>query len=267
MKKRLLCPTLPRKGTPVYLSETEAHHATRVLRLREGDSIEAIDGKGGFVHAILRVKGGPTRLEFQDSPDSTIVNQQKDAVLPVILEMSILKGEAMEWVVEKAVELGVQKIVPLMTDYTVVQIQSKGPKAFQERWQKIADQSLKQCGRLDRLEIDLPLSLQEHLSKTAQSKEWTRLWCDEASLNQAPFLSSWLLENHKSKLGSTWRILLGPEGGWSEKERELLTQEGLNQPTFRIQLGPLILRAETAALFTTSVVGAHVRSQLKSSLN
>jgi 16S rRNA (uracil1498-N3)-methyltransferase len=190
------------------------------------------------------------------------LNHQKGAVIPIVLEMSILKGDAMEWAVEKAVELGVQKIVPVVTDYTVVQIQSKGPQAFQERWQKIADQSLKQCGRLDRLEISLPIPLSEVLTKTAQTPGWVRLWCDEASIEQAPFLSTWL-QNQPQSPGCTWRILLGPEGGWSGEERVLLQQESLHQPNFRIHLGPLILRAETAALFTTSVVAAHIRAQQK----
>src|SRR4051794_35219602 len=108
MKKRLLCPKLPKPGAPVPLAENEAHHATRVLRLREGEIVEAMDGNGNSTLATLRVRGGPTRLEFiqhTEEPSDAQVRTKTAAPLPITLEMSVLKGDAMEWVVEKAVEL------------------------------------------------------------------------------------------------------------------------------------------------------------------
>ena len=155
MKKRLLCPMLPQPGKMVLLSEGEAHHSTRVLRLVDGDRVEAIDGKGHRIIAILRLRGGPARLEYEAAVDSGNTVSQKDAP-PIVLEMSVLKGQAMEWVIEKAVELGVSSFIPVLTDHTVVQMKSKTPDLFQQRWQKIADQALKQCGRLEAMKVTLP---------------------------------------------------------------------------------------------------------------
>ena len=67
--------------------------------------------------------------------------------------MAVLKGPSMEWVIEKSVELGVKLFIPVITDHTVVQFKSKGPEVFKERWQKIADQALKQCNRLKKWKL------------------------------------------------------------------------------------------------------------------
>lgn len=252
--KRVLCPQLPKPHRPVTLSEDEANHAVRVLRLRDGDSVEAIDGQGHSAPAILRVHGGPPRLELATASESRAAHRTDaaGAVVPLILEMAVLKGDAMEWVVEKAVELGVRKLVPVLTAHTVVQIKSKGPEAFRERWQKIADQALKQCGRLERLLIETPVPLEQVIAREPSSARSPRYWCDEAAGSASPELSQKLAG--ASELEQV-RLLIGPEGGWSEEERGWLA--GAAE---KVQLGPLILRAETAALYGVSLVTASLRA-------
>lgn len=256
--KRVLAAKLPTAGHPVKLPESESDHLTRVLRLRDGDVVEALDGHGNAAAVTLRIKGGEPRIEFLEgraSAKSSNPNDQR--VPPVILEMAILKGDAMEWVIEKAVELGVRTLVPLMTAHTVVQIKNKGPEAFQARWQKIADQALKQCGRLERLEVSLPLGLEDLLVKSPSKKESPRLWFDEAGRGTLSSLDTW---NHQQKWGefSSVHLLVGPEGGWSESERELLSAG--DAQIYPLGLGPWVLRAETAALFATSLVVSRFRS-------
>ena len=270
MKKRLLCPHLPGPNRSVPLSESEAHHATRVLRMRDGEIVEAMDGKGGSSWVVLRTRNGPARLEFR--PPTALSNQPKASPtphsggLPITLEVSILKGNAMEWLIEKAVELGAGQLIPIISDFTVVQTQHKGPALFQERWQKIADQALKQCHRLERMEIGLPTTLENHLKASASTDDLSRIWCDEASEGEAPYLLDWLANRPRSKeepASTDLRILIGPEGGWSPEERTFLTQEGKMGKNQRIYLGPLILRAETAAIFATSLVSAFLRRPMK----
>ncbi len=255
--RRILCPQLPKPHRPVTLAETEANHAVRVLRLKDGDSVEAIDGQGHSAPAILRIKGGMPRLEVPatDTPNRAPDVQLSTAITPLTLEIAVLKGDAMEWVVEKCVELGVSSLQPLVTAHTVVQIKSKGPEVFQERWQKIADQALKQCGRLNKLEVTHPRTLEEILVESPSSPQAPRFWCDEGARVSAPELGSigW-----DTNIDSTARLLIGPEGGWSTQERELLTQ---SQCT-RISLGPLVLRAETAALYGVSLLTSAYRSLL-----
>jgi 16S rRNA (uracil1498-N3)-methyltransferase len=263
MKKRLLCPSLPKPNRSVTLAEKEAHHATRVLRLRDGEIVEAMDGNGNKTLAVLRTKAGAIRVEFMETPPEGIACRPtlttQEIPLNITLEMAVLKGDAMEWVVEKAVELGVKKFIPILTAHTVVQMKSKGPEQFKERWQKIADQALKQCERLDRMEIATPITLEELVASTAQEKDTSRVWCDEASLTESPYLMNWIGTVSPAET-PTIRLLIGPEGGWSSLERTLLAQDTRARATFRIHLGPLILRAETAAIFAISVVSAYARS-------
>src|SRR3954447_25775767 len=98
MKKRLLCPQLPKPGIPVKLSDSEAHHAIRVCRLRDGDLVEALDGKGNRAWATLRTRGGLPRLEYGDPNEEKIPVSSfptESLPLPITLEMAILKGDAM----------------------------------------------------------------------------------------------------------------------------------------------------------------------------
>lgn len=248
--KRVLCHPLPKAGKPSPLSDDEANHVLRVMRLRDGDLLEAIDGRGGSVIARVRTQGGGSRLEFD-----SVSGASPHGVLPLELEIALLKGDAMEWVVEKAVELGVRRLVPVQTAHTVVQTKGKGPEAFRDRWQKIADQALKQCGRLELMEVALPISLPDLLASSTASAQWPRLWCDETEREK----SAPLLAQAESLHASGYRLLVGPEGGWSDKERDILYAEIKQGSTHRVALGPLVLRAETACIFGVSVLAAALR--------
>jgi 16S rRNA (uracil1498-N3)-methyltransferase len=255
--KRMLCERLPEPHRPSPLPEKEATHAIKVFRLKDGDLLEALDGKGHGAVVRLRTRNGEPRLEFVEKDEKHSIHHATGASAPFILEMAILKGDAMEWVVEKAVELGASTLIPLITAHTVVQVDKKGPEAFRERWQKIADQALKQCGRLDRLEIKIPTELETLLADPIHEGS-KRLWCDENERANAPELLNWL-ESTRGEPRPELRILIGPEGGWSMLERDLLSRDSEN--TARVSLGPLILRAETAALFTLSLIASDFRER------
>ncbi len=261
MKKRLLCPQLPTPGNSITLSSQEAHHAIGVYRLRDGDIVEAIDGQGNRAYVLLRTHHGSPKIE-SIKPDSHRIIQPfaAEKPCPVVLEIAILKGEAMEWVVEKSVELGIDKLVPVITDHTVVQIKTKGPDYFQNRWQKIADQALKQCGRAHQMGISSPTPLNTLLATPLPNHVPVRLWCDEKQEDPSSNLLHWI-DLHSSALLSEMTILIGPEGGWSSQERALLLETSKYRPIHRIQLGPYILRSETAALFCISILTAQARSK------
>jgi 16S rRNA (uracil1498-N3)-methyltransferase len=250
--KRILCAKIPEPHRPTELAETEATHATRVLRLKDGDLVEAMDGKGHAALAKLRTRNGPPRLEFHEKTSQSSASQ----LVPVTLEMAVLKGDAMEWVVEKAVELGITRLIPVLTAHTVVQMDRKGPEAFRERWQKIADQALKQCGRLEALRVEMPVALDELLTSKAQGM---RLWCDEEAREDSarPSLLKWLEENRQQGHPAI-HLLIGPEGGWSDSERDLLSREDSSKLAC-VSLGPLVLRAETAAIAALSLVASDFR--------
>lgn len=243
--KRVLCPQLPTATRPVPVEEREAHHLQKVMRLRDGDTVEAMDGRGGIAVATLRLRSGKLFLELSDAPASAPAGAEP---APILLEAAVLKGDAMEWMIEKAVEIGVAELVPLLTAHTVVQVSGKGPEAFQERWQKIADQALKQCGRARALRVHAPIALEARLVQVPTCPEGPRLWADEESRTTTPSLLSWALQNHPPST----TLLIGPEGGWSARERELLARETA------VSLGPWVLRAETAAIWGAGLlVAAH----------
>jgi 16S rRNA (uracil1498-N3)-methyltransferase len=246
--KRILNPQLPAPGSRAALSESEARHAVSVLRLRDGERVLAMDGQGHAVHALLRVRGKTVELEYESDADGARAASQ---LVPVTLELAVLKGDAMEWAIEKAVELGIERLVPVLTAHTVAQVDRKGPGEFQRRWQRIADQALKQCGRLQALEVEPPTELAQLLSRQLGGAR--RLWCDDQGRAEAPALWRWLVEH------PDWgelRLLVGPEGGFSDRERELLLRT-----SEAVSLGPLTLRAETAALEGVALTSAQFRAR------
>ena len=252
--RRALCDSIPNIAhAQIELPENEAKHLTSVLRLKTGDEIELLDGKGNRARALLILKEKRAIAELISAP----FQDAKLNSLPIDLYLSMIKGEAMEWTIEKATELGVRSIIPVETEFTVVRIQKKGADAFQERWQKIADQSLKQCGRLERLTVEAPISFEDTLLKASPL-----IWLDERLADHAPeaeHLSPLLSQPQISSL-KKFNLLVGPEGGFSSAERNRLLQltTGANRAILRTHLGSIILRAETAALLGISLIAGHI---------
>lgn len=265
--RRLLVDELPSsKKKSIPLNESEARHAVQVLRLRTGDTVEVLDGRGGHAQVKLHVAGEKVTVEWTEATGSSasLVPPDKQTV-PCTLEIGILKGDAMEWVIEKAVELGIEAVQPIQTAHSVVQIRQKGADFFQSRWQKVADQSLKQCGRFTRLRVEPPLIFEDWLKsqeiRHQNSLSFSRLWFDEKNHENLPTLSQWihshLHASHAHEIPNL-KLLIGPEGGWSEIERtSLIAHKGA--PITRLSLGPLILRAETAAIYAISLTSAAFR--------
>ena len=254
--RRVLCPSLPQKiGQSIELQESEAKHLTSVLRLKTDDTIQLLDGKGNQAQAKLILKEKRAYAELLSVPAKNI----KLNAHPIHLYLAIIKGDAMEWAIEKAVELGVKELTPLETEFTVVRIQKKGAEAFLERWQKIADQALKQCGRLERMIIHPPLHLEEMLLKTPSF-----FWLDESLAETAEESSHLSLALQKSD-SKHFSILVGPEGGLSANEKNRLLQLTVSgrQEITRVHLGSIILRAETAALLGVSLIVGHSYGKTK----
>lgn len=246
--KRVLVPHLPSLDRPTELPEDEAHHLLQVLRARNGEMIEALDAKGAKCRAEVELLGkGKARIHLR----SDVIRDPNLNSLPITLEMAVLKGEAMEWTLEKAVEIGVRTFIPVLCAHGVVQIDRKGPDFYRERWQKIADQALKQSGRLDRMEVREPIALENLLAE----KRPLRIWADEASRSVSPHVFESLAKVPASDRVKGISILVGPEGGWSDSERVMISRSEATSTS----LGPWVFRAETAALFATSLVAASMR--------
>ncbi len=252
--RRALIDQLPHKvGLSVELPEGESRHLISVLRMKEGDEVELLDGTGVRATATLWHQGKRVMAKLSTAPESDQTLMAK----PIHLAMATLKNEAMEWAIEKAVELGVRTFTPIETEFSVIRMNKKGEGAFQERYQKFADQALKQCGRLERMQILPPVTLEQFLQgQTAM------IWLDETLAKNAQTdlsLPHWLKQHAK---GQDYVLLVGPEGGFSPAEKErLLRLSGLTPPQNReinrLHLGSVILRAETAALFGISLLAGN----------
>ena len=225
---RLFLPPHFFRETVLTLPEEESHYLKNVLRMKKGDSLLLLDGKGNFYRA---------RVESMGKRGVTVRIEEKgkgeDPSFPFILAQAILKGEKMDFIIQKAVELGVKELIPITTRRTVV----KGTRKI-HRWREIARSSAQQCGR-----YYLPIIYEE--------TPW------EDFLNN--YSSGWILYEKGGKplpqILQEWQgekkvIVIGPEGGFEEEEVEEAMERGFEP----VSLGKLILRAETATFYTLSVL-------------
>lgn len=259
--RRALVDSIPNSaGQTVWIPEGEAKHLTQVLRLRNGDTIEVLDGRGKWAQGKLGFKdrGGKQGAELFAELTSDAQSDPSRLSHPITLYQCVIKGDAMEWLVEKAVELGVRKLVPIESEFSVVDFRKKGAEVFQDRWQKIADQALKQCGRLDRLKIEAPMNLEQALAMHPEASPNQSFWADEKQGEATSHLQSELSSLLKSQgnFPKDLGVWIGPEGGWSPNERLRLLQltNRAERGISRVNLGSTILRAETAALFGVSLL-------------
>lgn len=213
---------------PLTLPGEEAHHCRDVLRLRTGDEVEVFDGHG---HAVRCRIAEMNKREIRLSP----LHRFNSSPLPVriTLAAAIIKKN-MDFIVQKATELGVAAIVPLVTERTIV----RPDKAT--RWDEIALEACKQCGNNWLPEISAPQTLDSFLRDTGKFD----LKLVAALQPQAKPLKSVLTR------ASSACVMVGPEGDFTAEEYAAISTAGF-QP---ITLGPLVLRADTAALYALSIV-------------
>lgn len=217
-----------------------AHHLLRVLRLRVGDEVRVFDGTGGEWRAqLLAADKRSARIALIEH-----LAVERESALPVTLVQCLQGGDKMDLTVQKAVELGVSRLVPIMSQRSVVRLDGERADRRRERWQEIAVSACEQCGRNRVPEIAPVTSLGQWLAsvpKVAAGSLRLILSPDGATgLAQLPEPSG--LE-----------VLIGPEGGLATEEEGLARAAGY-QP---IRLGPRVLRTETAGL--AILAAAHAR--------
>lgn len=221
------------------LTQEDTVHALKVLRMHTGDRAEVISGGNRFLAEIGSTVSERTELHPIELLPST------EPHLSVTLFQGIPKSDKMDWIVQKATELGAVRIVPVSFSRCVVRLNAKEAQKKQERWQKIAREAGKQSGRCRIPEVLLPLSVKSMLDLFPSYDRVTVPWedCPEggplAFVKRHPSLSS---------LG----IVIGPEGGIAPEEIFSMAEAG-GEP---VTLGKRILRTETAGLAALSVFSA-----------
>lgn len=220
------------------LDETESHHVLNVLRFGPGDHVTVFDGEGSEARAdILAVDAGKIQLRIGPKVGS------QPLACAITLAQAIPKGKHMELIVQKATELGAARIAPLFSDRTIVQLDVKDAEKKRDKWREIAIEACKQCGQNRVPEIAVPRSPKAFFEK----QEPAELMLIASLQPDARRIKSVLAEHPSPR---SVCVFVGPEGDFTPAELALAKSKGCRP----ITLGPIILRAETAALYCLSVL-------------
>ena len=216
-------------GGRCLISGGAANHMVRVLRLAIGAAVTLFDGAGGeYAARIESVRKDAVRVEV-----GAHAALERESPLDVTLAQGVARGERMDWVIQKATELGVRRIVPLITVRSVVRLDAhQAPKKLQH-WRGIAIAACEQCGRNRLPELAVPVDFLEFLASEA-SGDAMRL-----VLSPAGRLRIGAIKSPQKVI-----VLIGPEGGLAAEEAEAALDRGFTA----VSLGPRILRTETAAV-------------------
>lgn|SRR5262245_11467366 len=230
---RFFLPKQQISGRRGVITGQELIHLRKVLRLMPGDELTIFDDFGWEHRAVLRaVSPGQGEIEILDSYQAN-----RESPLRLILAVALTKGEKMDFVVEKATELGVHTIIPFASAYSVPRLDGTKATKRSERWSKIALSAVKQCGRVKIPEIE-PLCEFDHLV----TRPWGQtLKCFFWEKEQEQTLRK-LYENESNVAAVL--VTIGPEGGFTQSEASSAIAQGFRS----VSLGKRILRAETAVV-------------------
>ena len=232
---RFYCPVPLASGQVLDLPPTAARHV-QVLRMQPGHTLTLFNGEGGEFNAEVQHMGrSDVRVVVGEHR-----NAECEAAMQVHLAVGMPANDRMDWLVEKATELGVHRITPLMTERSVVRLSGDRAEKKQAHWQAVAVSACEQCGRNRVPIIDVPESLNAWLARQTPQAEVVHGVLSLHASTQP--LSALRAGAGASK--TTWVLLNGPEGGLTDAEDAAARAKGFAA----VSLGERVLRAETAAL-------------------
>ncbi len=229
------------RGTHLTLTGSEAHHAANVLRLREGAAVTVLDGAGGVVACEV---GTVTKREVH-------LRVARTETIPapphrITLLLAVPKGKLIDSIIQKATELGVARVVPLLTERVVTHLDDDGAEAKAAKWQQVAIEATKQCGQAWLPKVEAPLTPKQWLAR----KEAFDLQLVGALRpgSRHPREVIRAFQQERGVPPRTIAVWIGPEGDFTPAELDLAETAGARP----ITLGPLVLRVETAAIYCLS---------------
>jgi 16S rRNA (uracil1498-N3)-methyltransferase len=227
---RFYCPPpLPENGL-FELPPDAAHHAVRVLRLREGDPVQIFDGIGNERHGVIAETGGKRVVVG----NITAGDNDRETPLKVLLAQALASSEKMDWVIQKATELGVAEIQPIDTERSVARLSADRVEKRLEHWQQVAISACEQCGRNVLPQINAPLDIMAWLEQMQISSDAKFILLPQGatSLHAQP------------KPPGRVVLLIGAEGGFTQAESDSALRCGFTP----IRMGARVMRTETAAI-------------------
>ena len=238
---RFYCPQPLAAGAIVDLPEAVAHHL-HVVRMQPGDALTLFDGRGGqylaSVHEVGK-KRACARIEEHQAVEA-------EPPYAITLAQGLPEGSKMDWIVEKAVELGVAAIVPLAARRSVVRLSSERAEKRQAHWQGVIVAASEQCGR-NRLAQLAPLAEFERFISGPEVEENA-----QPRILFSPRATASLADWARAAGPQAVTLLVGPEGGFSAEEE----QAALDAGAIALSLGPRVLRTETAGLAAVAALNA-----------
>jgi len=222
-----------RQGQTIELDEDSGHYLRTVLRLKKDEGLLVFNGDGFEYSGVLaEVSRKTVRLSVGQRHQRNV-----ESPLAIHLGLAIARGDKMDWSVQKAVELGVKAITPMLTERCVVQLNEDKKHQRSQHWQKIVQHAAEQCGRTVLPELQ-PI---EPLASWLCRQQGLRLFLDPNAINSLADLTP---------DGQCVTLLTGPEGGFADHERDLAKAAGF----VPVRLGGRILRTETASIAALSAV-------------
>ena len=223
----------------IEITGSDAHHLMHVMRAKAGQEVTVVDDEGSVARMEMTA--------FREDAVTLVLKERlaanTESPLELVLAQCLLKADKMDYVVQKAVELGVTEIVPVKSHNCVVRYDAKKAAARQARWQKIAEEAAKQCGRTALTEVAPITDLSSLLKENSGMEDTEIVFCYE---NEDETTVKSCLQAAK---GKRLILLIGPEGGFTLDEAQAVQEAGGKAVT----LGPRILRAETAAVAAVTV--------------
>ena len=232
---RIHCDLRLGPGAQFALDPDAAQHVAKSLRLKAGDALVVFDGRGGEYDASIQ------RID-RDRVDVK-VGAYRDAGRESALLLGLVQGlpeaDKMDWIIQKSTELGVSWIQPVTCERSVVRLSGDRAARREAHWRRVAIAASEQCGRTRIAEVRPTLGLPSWLAAPAQVPRWM-LALDGTPIAKQPAAPSPL------------ELVVGPEGGFSERERSLLFDHGC----LAVSIGPRVLRTETAPLAALAAIHA-----------
>jgi len=246
---RFFLPPAECKNAALTLTGREAHHAARVLRLRRGDEVVVPNGAGAELLCKIReVERHQVELAV------TKMNSQPASPYQITLLQAVPKGKIIESIIQKAVELGVHRIVPVLTERVTTRLEGDDVAHKREKLEQVAIEAVKQCGSVWLPAIEAPMTPKEFLARGEKFDLPLIASLQPGSRQAREYFQAYQIKHGRKP--ATVCVWVGPEGDLTIDEVRMIQSAG----TLPITLGPLVLRVETAATYCLSIVNHELQS-------
>ena len=240
---RILLKNIPQINSLLNVPEEQVHHIVNVRRINIGEEVECIDYDNNFCRACVE-EIGKNKVIIRVTGEKTT----KEKLPNISLYAALLPEKKMDWIIQKCTEIGVTELVPILSEFCTAKFHIKNAEKKINRWNKIAEEAARQCGGVP-MRVKKPQKFEETLQSDARIK----IICEKSGKK----LEKTTIFDKKHQKNDKIIVLIGPEGGFSEKEVKKAVNNGWHATSFHQN----ILRAETAAVVCCVLVQSKVQTK------